>query len=98
MRTAEGCRFEHLRGGGGLEIAARNLAEIGRITHLQNHVARIGVGAERDVYPSLTIRLPIVEKPPASRNVDRTVRDRAAVLAQDGEVVRARIVHQRIVT
>src|SRR5260370_5285711 len=44
------------------------------------------------------IRLPIVEKPSASRDVDRTVRDRAAVLTQDGEVVRARIVHQRIVT
>src|SRR5216684_135159 len=98
MRAAEGCRFEHLRGGGGLEIAARNLAEIGRITHLQNHVARIGVGAERNVHPRRTIGLPIVEKAPASRDVDRTMRNRAAVLTQDRKVVRARIVHQRIVT
>src|SRR5580704_1608934 len=98
MRAAEGRRFEHLCGGGGLEIAARNLAEIGRITHLQNHVAWIGVGAERDVHPRRTIRLPMVEKPTAPRDVDGTVRNRAAVLAQDREVVRARIVDQRIVT
>ena len=78
-RAAERCRLEHPRGGGGFQIAARHLAEIGSVAHLQDHVARIGVGTERDVHAGLAVGLPIVEEASAPRHVDRTVRYRAVV-------------------
>ncbi len=89
MRAAQRRRLEHLRGGGSLEVAARDLAEIGGVAHLQDHVAGIGVGAERDVHAGLAVALPVVEEAPAPCHVDRAMRDRAAVRAHDLEVVRA---------
>src|SRR5262245_56686184 len=95
--TAQGGRLENLRGGGGLEVPASHLAEVGGVAQLQDHVARIGVGAERNVHARLPIRLPAVEEAPAPRHVDRTVRDRATVRTHDLQIVRAGVVHQRVV-
>src|SRR5580693_6190009 len=76
--------------------SARNLAEIGGDPHLHDHVARVGVGAERDVDASLAVALPGIEKARPPRDVDRAVRHGAAVRSHDLEIAAAGIVHQRV--
>ena len=57
----------------GFQIAACDLAEIGGVAHLQNHVTGIGIGAKRDVDAGRPIRLPAVEETGAPRDVYRTM-------------------------
>src|SRR5262249_46159493 len=70
---------EYIGGRGCAEIAAGDLAEVGRRAHLHDHVARIGVAAECDVDAGIAIALPRVQRAAAPRDVHRAVRNGYAV-------------------